>query len=149
MIGKCSGTGKKILERWPVDFFQISRAAVSRIEVVSEERAKINLVEGIFFLFRGSGRFHRQALLGLFPVVALARLFTSGYLIQQRYGRIKLLQHGVLYHFSIDHLFEFELVERQYAHHLHEPRCEDLLLVKSTVVILTVTVCRVIPTRIK
>jgi hypothetical protein len=41
---------------------------------------------------------------------------------------VNLLQDGILHHLGIDHLLQFELVQRKNAHHLHQARSQDLAL---------------------
>ena len=50
MVGESAGAGKEILERRPLNLFPLLAAAKTRIEIVLEISAKINLVEGVLFL---------------------------------------------------------------------------------------------------
>src|SRR5438094_109855 len=61
---------------------------------------------------------------------AVHRLFGFDLLVYflQRKHLFQLLEHGVGNHLLIDHLAQLELVEREHADHLDEPRRQDLLL---------------------
>ena len=126
MIGEGRGLGEKIFERRPVALFHLAGAAITGIEIIAKERPEIDLLERIFFLGCGGGCLNLR--LALTGVVAVSGFFFAGDNVEHGNGWIKFLQDRVLDHLGVDHLLELKLVERQHAHHLHQPRSEYLLL---------------------
>jgi hypothetical protein len=59
---------------------------------------------------------------------ALQPLLAARNLIQHRNRLVNLFQDGIFHHLGIDHLLQFELVQRKNAHHLHQARRQDLAL---------------------
>ena len=93
------------------------------IEILREERAKIDFVEGIFFL--GGCRL---LFLDGNGAVALHLLFAGRNFIEQGDRVVQFLKYRVLRQLGRDHVRQLKLVERQDADHLHEPRSQNLLL---------------------
>jgi hypothetical protein len=54
--------------------------------------------------------------------------FLSGDLIEERNILFNFFKNGILGDFSVDHLLQLELIQRQDADHLHEARREYLTL---------------------
>ena len=118
MVGQPGGRGKKLLERGPLGDFALLRlpAVAAGIQVLVEERADVELVEGIgFFLLRDLFGFRLQE--GFVAVV----VGDGGF-----FG--ELFQDGIRDHLLVDHLAKFQAVQRQYADHLHKPGRQNLLL---------------------
>ena len=117
---------QEVLERRLLDLFHFSRAAIAGIQIVLEERAKIDLFERIFLLIRnGRGTLFRGGRLG---GQAVAFFLLASDIVEHRNGVFQLFQHRVFDHLGIDHVLELELVEREYGHHLHEARRQNLPL---------------------
>ena len=124
MIGERAGFGEEIFEGWLFDGFDLGVGAIAGIEIFLEKRAEVDFLEGIFLLGEiGIGLFG-SCRLGL-PV---ALFFVTRHIVDQRYGRIQFLEDRVLDHLGVDHVLELNLIESQNADHLHQTRCEDLLL---------------------
>src|SRR6202011_2453180 len=87
VVGQRAGLGQEILERRTLDVFHFALAAVARIEVFLEERAKINFVERIFFLSSGAGRLFRVGGRG----GAVAFFFAAADFVDQRNGILEFL----------------------------------------------------------
>ena len=61
-------------------------------------------------------------------VGAVAVFFFAADFVDQRDGLFELFENRVLDHLGVDHVLEFELVEREDGDHLHQARGEDLAL---------------------
>src|ERR1700686_624569 len=121
MIGKGTWLRKEVLKRRAFDFFELTRTAKPWIEVIFEERTKINFFERIFFvrsggwcLFRGGSTF--------------TLLLAAADVVDERNGIFKFLEHRILNHLGSDHVLQLKLVQSEDADHLHEARSEDLPL---------------------
>src|ERR1700734_828721 len=125
MIGESGRLRKKIFKRGTLVLFVFGLGAEAGIEIVLKVRAEIDLIEWV--AFRGR-RFRGSRLKMLQPFFALFALEAAAYFVQSGDGLVDLLENRVFDHLRVDHLLEFELVERQHAHHLHESRREDLTL---------------------
>src|SRR4051812_22677373 len=123
MIRKIAWLGKKILKRWTLNLFHLAVSAITRIEIVLEERAEVNFFEGIFLFVRGDGIFFGGS--SSSPVAVF--LFLAD-VIDQRNCFFQLFENRVLDHLSVDHVLELKLVERQDGDHLHQARSKDLAL---------------------
>jgi hypothetical protein len=62
------------------------------------------------------------------PWQPAAFFFLATNVIEHRHRIFKLFQHRVLDHLGIDHVLQLKLVEREYGHHLHETRRQNLPL---------------------
>ena len=126
VVAQVSRLRQEVLERRLLDLFHFPRAAITGIQIVLEERAKIDLFERILLLIRDGRRtLFRGGCLGGQPV---AFFLLASDIIEQRNGVFQLFQHRVLDHLGIDHVLELELVEREHRHHLHETRRQNLPL---------------------
>ena len=118
MIGKAGRGGKKLLERWALGNFAFLRlaAVAAGIEILIEEGADIEFVEGIRFRLLGNffGFGFEEGFVGV--VVGLRRLFAL------------LFEDGIGDHLLVDHLAQLETIEREDAHHLDQTRRQNLLL---------------------
>ncbi len=118
MVGKAAGRGEKLFEgRALGDFSFLGLAAVTAgIKVLVEKTTDIKLVEGIGFRLLGNffGFGFEEGFVAV--VVALSGFFAE------------FLEDGVGDHLLVDHLAEFETVQREDAHHLNEAWRENLLL---------------------
>src|SRR5690242_2664767 len=123
MIRKVRRLGKEVLERWPLNVFHLAVSAIAGVEIVLEERPKIDFFKWILLLNSRDG-----ILFGSGGGRALAVLFLLADLVEKRNRIFQLFENRVLHHLRIDHVLELELVKRKHGHHLHKPRREDLPL---------------------
>ncbi len=121
VIGQSRRLGEEVLERGLLVLLILRLRAIAGVQIILEVRSEIDLVEGIL------GRGRRLLDVTLFDS-ALQPFLAARDLIQHRNRLVNLFQDGVFHHLGIDHLLQFELVERQHAHHLHQTRSEDLAL---------------------
>ena len=110
--------GEKILEGRLFNVLN-RRRLVSGVQVVVEKRPEVDLLKGVFFgavLAVHGGR--------------VGRLVRCDFLFDVHGGEVlgKLLQHRILDDLLVDHLAQFEPVQRQHADHLHQARRQNLLL---------------------
>ena len=96
---------------------------ITGVEIVLEERAEIDLFEGIFLFGRGDRIFFGGGCSG-----AVAVFFFLADVIEERDRLFQLFENRVLDHLSVDHVLELKLVEREDRDHLHQARSEDLAL---------------------
>ena len=120
MVGQRAGLGQKVFKRRALDLFHLALTAVAGIEVILEERSKINFLKRIFLIGCRGGRF--------FGGGAFALFFTPAYVIDERNRIFQFLEYRVLNHLFIDHVLELEFVERKHTDHLHQARGKDLAL---------------------
>ena len=112
---------QKVLKRGRIHIFKGAAARTETgVQVVLKVAAKVDFVERI--LFRPLG-FRHLLLSGKFAVPV-----ASGQFIKACGALVDLLEDGVLHHLGVDHLLQFQLVEREYAHHLHQARRQHLPL---------------------
>ena len=97
--------------------------AIAGIEVILEERAKVDFFKGVFLFDRGN-----RILFWRCRCRAFAVFLFLAHLIKQRDSIFEFLENRVLDHLGVDHVLELKLVERKNRHHLHQPRGEDLAL---------------------
>ena len=118
MFGKTLGRGKKLFERWALIDFALATV------FIASAAAQILVEKG------GHIEFSKRA--GGFD---LGNFFSLGF--QEGFGAVILgdhrvirqfFQHRVFDHFLVDHLTQFETIQRENAHHLNQARREDLLL---------------------
>ncbi len=118
MIGQPGGRRQKLLERRPLGNFALLRlpAIAAGIQVLVEESADVEFIKGIglglfgdFFGFRFQEGF-------VAVIVGLRGLFAE------------LFEDGIGDHLLVDHLAQFETIQRQDAHHLHQAGRQNLLL---------------------
>src|SRR5579883_1611884 len=124
VVGQRAGLGQKILERRALDVFHFARAAVAGIQIVLEERAKIDLVERIFLFFGGEGSFFG----GGGRSGAVACFLAAAHFVDEGNGIFQFFENRVLHHLGVDHVLELDLVERKDRNHLDQARGEDLAL---------------------
>ena len=115
--------GEKILERRALDLFHLAVGAVAGVEIILEERAEIDLFEGIFLFDGGDGIFFVGGGSG-----ALAVLLFFADFVEQGNGVFQFFENRILDHLGIDHVLELKLVEREDGDHLHQARSKDLAL---------------------
>src|SRR5581483_4390276 len=123
VIGQIGGLGKEILKRRALDFFHLTRRAISGIQVLLEKGAKIDFFERIFFLRGRKRRFFGGRRDGTIPV-----FFAAVHIVQQWNGVFQFLKVRVLYHLGIDHVLELKLIERKHTDHLYQSWGQDLSL---------------------
>src|ERR1700686_3807893 len=107
MVGQAAGFGEEILEGRALDVLHFAGAPVARVEVILEERTKIDFFEWIFLFGVGGGRrafFYRCAVAVLLPAI---------YIIEQGNGFFQFFENWILYHLGRYHVPDFLLVERQ------------------------------------
>jgi len=115
---------EEVFERRLFDLFHLSRAAITGIKIVLEERAEIDLLEGVLFLIRD----RRRIIRGGFGRQPVALFLLAADIVKQGNGIFELFQNRVLDHLGVDHVPELELVEREHRHHLHQTRRQNLPL---------------------
>jgi len=130
VVGQIAGLGEEILERRTLDLFHVAGTAETRIEILLKERAKIDLVEGVF-LFRGGER--RFFLLRGGGGGAIALFLAAAHVIEQRNRVLEFFEDRVLDHFGRNHVLKLELVQREHGDHLDKARRQDLPLRQSDV----------------
>ncbi len=118
MLGKPLGRGEELFERWAFIYFAF--AAV----FIASAAAQILVEKGRYVeILKWVGRFGR----GNF----------FGFSLQEGFGAVvfgdhriigQFFQHRILHHFLVDHLTEFETIQRQNTHHLNQARRKNLLL---------------------
>ncbi len=126
MVGQIARLGQEVLERRLLDFLHLARTAIARIEILLEERAEVDLLEGVLLFGRRDGIFFRGGLGGN----AVALFFLAPNVVQHGDGVFQFLKDRVLDHLGVDHVLELKLVEREHRDHLHEARRKDLPLRK-------------------
>ena len=118
VVGQAAGRGKELFEGGPLGNFSfLGLAAVAAgIEIFVEKAADVEFVERIGF------RFFRQLLRFGFQKIFVAVVVRLGGLFAE------LFEDGVGDHLLVDHLAEFEAIERQDADHLDEAGRQNLPL---------------------
>src|ERR1700721_1517702 len=96
MVGEIGWLGEKVFERRPFDIFHLVVSAIAGIEVVLEERAEVDLCEGIFLLCRSGGIFFVGRRGG-----AVAVFFFFSNFVELRNGIFPPFGNGVLAHFTL------------------------------------------------
>src|SRR5690242_20214840 len=122
MVGQRIGLGKEVFERRLVAELEAVRGTEARIEVILKIRAEVDLGEGILLFFR-SLRSSSYLFSWTIPL-CLAAL----HVVEQRNAFLDFIEDWVLCHLRLDHLLQLELVQRQYADHLHKARGQNLAL---------------------
>ena len=117
MIGQSCRLGEKVFKRGLLAVFVLRLCAIAGVEILLEVRAKIDLVEDVLLSWRGR-----------FLSGPLQPLLAACNLIQHRNCFVNLFKDRIFHHLGIDHLLELELVQRKYAHHLHQARRQHLTL---------------------
>ena len=119
MVGQILRGRKELIEGRTLNVFAFAAGGAlgSGIEILRKEGAKIEFIEGIGFgLLRNFFDFFLEK--GLVGIAILRRRVAFGHFIENR------VRHDLL----IDHLPQFQAVQRQHADHLNEPRRQNLLL---------------------
>ena len=115
---RLDGEDKEFVERGPLDFFVFTGLCGAGVKILRIEGTKIEFIEGIGFFGLVLGDFFGFGFEEGFVGVAfgydsiLAELFEDG------------IGHDLL----IDHFAQLEAVEGEDAHHLDQPRRQNLLL---------------------
>ncbi len=107
-----------------LDVFHLSLAAIAGIEILLEERAKIDFFEGILLFFGRDGIFFRRG----HRSHAVAFFFLPTDIVEQGDGVFQFFENRILDHLGVDHVLELKLVEREHGDHLDEARRQNLPL---------------------
>jgi len=116
MVGERGGLGEELLEGGLVQLFVFLAGTEAGVEVFLKIRTEVDLFEWVF------GRNRR-----LFDN-PIAHGLTTADLIQRGNRLVDLLEDRVFDHLGVDHVGQFQLVQGQNTHHLHQTRCKDLAL---------------------
>src|SRR5579859_765456 len=118
VFGEPAGGGEELFEGGPLgDFSFLGFTAVTAtVQILVKKTADIELVKGIGFRLLGNLLGFRFEKSFVAIVVALGGFFAE------------LFEDGIGDHLLVDHLAEFEAVEREDAYHLHETGRQNLLL---------------------
>ena len=118
VFGKTLGRGKKLFERWALVDFALAAVfiASTTAQILVEKGGDVELC-------KWAGGFD----LGNFFSLGFQEGFGAVILGDHRVIR-QFFQHRVFDHFLVDHLTQFETIQRENAHHLNQARREDLLL---------------------
>src|ERR1700733_10176323 len=122
VVSEISGLGEEVFEGRTLDILHFTAGAVAGIQIILEERAKINFLEGIFLFRRDRSFFSRS-----FGRAVAVFLFAADF-VDQRDGLFELLENGILHHLGVDHVLELEFIEREDRDHLNQARGKDLAL---------------------
>src|SRR5579885_1776004 len=118
MVGESGRRGQELLKRGPLgDLAFLGLASVpARVQVLIEKTSNVEFIERIGRLrFRHLLRFVLQEIL-VAVIVGGGRLFAQ------------FFQDRIRHHLLIDHLAQFQAVQRQHADHLHQAGRQNLLL---------------------
>ena len=122
MVGKTCRRGKELVKRRLFDIFAFAARGALRpgVEILREERTKIEFIEGI-------GRFRLGNFFGFFLKERFVRVAFS-------HGALFLLfEDGVRHDLLIDHLAQLEAIQRENAYHLDEARRQNLFLSEAEI----------------
>ena len=144
VVGQARRLGQEILEGRLLDHFPV--VGVNGQRILEEEGFERTLFDRI--LFRGARRgvevflevaakIHllERVVLVAVPIVRVSRRHAGpflfglrGHLVERGDAFRQLFEDGIGDHLLVDHLAQLELVEREHTDHLHQARCQNLLL---------------------